>query len=194
VPTALQIVDGFLRSRTIDCALVVAGDADPGRRHSESFPFAPAGAALLCQWSDDGRGLGPVYWMNLPDDGENFRATVGLEDSRNVLRFGGSVAMDEHFATAGAQVAGRCLRESAMQMSDVDVVVAAPAHIGYRAALAGKLGIPVDRIAVAHDARMHTAALPSALHDVSDTVPPGGRILLIATGAGVTAGAALYQP
>ncbi|PRC59962.1 3-oxoacyl-ACP synthase, partial [Mycobacterium sp. ITM-2017-0098] len=67
VLTALQIVDGFLRSRTIECALVVARDADPGRRHSESFPFAPAGAALLCDWSDDDYGLGPVHWLNVPD-------------------------------------------------------------------------------------------------------------------------------
>ena len=41
--TALQIVDGFLRSHTIDRALVVASDADPGRRMSEHFPFSPAG-------------------------------------------------------------------------------------------------------------------------------------------------------
>lgn len=193
VLTALQIVDGFLRSRTIDCALVVASDADPGRRHSESFPFDPAGAALLCDWSDDGYGLGPVHWTNVPDDGENFRATVGLEDSRNVLRFDGSAAMDEHFATAAAEVAGRCLRESSVELSDVDIVVAAPAHAEYRAVLAEKLGIPTDRIAVAHDERLHTAALPAALCDVSDTLPAGDRILLVAAGAGVTAGAALYR-
>lgn len=193
VLTALQIVDGFLRSRTIDCALVVASDADPGHRHSESFPFAHAGAALLCDWSDDVYGLGPVHWINEPDDGENFRATVGLEDSRNVLRFGVSAAMDEHFAAAGAEVADRCLQESDVGLSDIDVVVAAPARAGYRAALAAKLAIPVDRIVVAHDERMHTAALPSALRDVSDALPPGGRVLLIAAGAGVTAGAALYR-
>ena len=50
---ALQIVDGFLRSHTINCALVVTSDADPGRGMSEHFPFSPVGAALLCDWSDD---------------------------------------------------------------------------------------------------------------------------------------------
>ena len=104
VLTALQIVDGFLRSHTINCALVVASDANPGRGMSEHFPFSPVGAALLCGWSDDDFGLGRVHWVNIPDDGENFRATVGLEDSRNVLRFSGSAAMDEQFAAAGAQV------------------------------------------------------------------------------------------
>ena len=102
VLTALQIVDGFLRSHTIDRALVVASDADPGRGMSEHFPFSPAGAAMLCDWTDDDYGLGRVHWANFPDDGENFRATVGFEDARNVLRFSESAEMDEQFAAAGA--------------------------------------------------------------------------------------------
>src|ERR1700758_1555222 len=76
VLTAMQIVDGFLRSHTINCALVVASDADPGHGMSEHFPFSPAGAALLCDWNDDDFGLGRVHWLTIPDDGENFRATV----------------------------------------------------------------------------------------------------------------------
>jgi 3-oxoacyl-[acyl-carrier-protein] synthase-3 len=40
---------------------------------------------------------------------------------------------------------------------------------------------------------MHTAALAAALRDGVDRVPPSGRVLLIAAGAGVTAGAALYR-
>ena len=56
--TGLQIVDGFLRSHTIRCALITASDADPGRGMSEHFPFSPVGAALLCRWTDDDYGLG----------------------------------------------------------------------------------------------------------------------------------------
>lgn len=193
VLTALQIVDGFLRSHTIDRALVVASDADPGRGMSEHFPFSPAGAAMLCDWTDDDYGLGRVHWANFPDDGENFRATVGFEDARNVLRFSESAEMDEQFAAAGAEVARGCLRESALELSDVDAIVAAPARHRYRAALATSLGVPVDRITVAYDERMHTASLMAALHRVAGHVPAAGRILLIATGAGITAGAAIYR-
>ncbi len=56
--TGLQIVDGFLRSHTINYALVTASDANPGRGMSRDFPFSPVGAALLCRWSDDESGLG----------------------------------------------------------------------------------------------------------------------------------------
>ena len=41
VLTALQIVDGFLMSHAIECALVVASDANPGHGLSEDFPFSP---------------------------------------------------------------------------------------------------------------------------------------------------------
>src|SRR6185312_12892942 len=85
--TALQIVDGFLKSRAIQLALVVASDADPGRGMCQNFPFSPSCSALLCDWSDDDRGLESIHWINTPDDGESFSATVGLLDGRNVLRF-----------------------------------------------------------------------------------------------------------
>lgn len=193
VLTALQIVDGFLRSGTVHCGLVVASDADPGHGMSEHFPFSPVGAAMLCDWTDDDHGLGPVQWLNVPDDGENFRATVGLEDSGNVLRFAGSAAVDEQFAAAGAQVAARCLEAASLDTGDVDVIVAAPAHRGFRARLAENLGVPVDRIIVADDDRTHTAALVAGIDCATERLMPGGRALLIAVGAGVTAGAALYR-
>ena len=193
VLTALQIVDGFLRSHTVNCALIVASDANPGHGMSEHFPFSPVGAALLCDWSDDDFGLGRVHWVNIPDDGENFRATVGLEDARNVLRFNGSATMDEQFAAAGAQVARSCLQEASLGLSDIDVIVAAPARHAYRAALAAGLEVPVERITVADDEGMHTASLVAALRSAAEELQPGGRVLLIAAGAGVTAGAALYR-
>ena len=193
VLTALQIVDGFLRSHTIDCALVVTSDADPGRGMSEQFPFSPVGAALLCNWTQDDYGLGRVHWASFPDDGENFRATVGFEDARNVLRFRKSATMDQQLAAAGAQVACSCLQEASFSLADVDMIVAAPARHGYRAALAAHLGVPVDRITVADDEAMHTASLVAALHCVAAELPSGARVLLIAASAGVTAGAALYR-
>lgn len=193
VLTALQVVDGFLRSHTIDCALIVASDADPGHGVSEHFPFSPAGAALLCGWSGDGDGLGPFHWVNCPDDGENFRATVGLGDARNVLRFDSSVTTEQRFAALGAEAARACLARSSIELDDIDAVVAAPALRGYRAALAEQLGIPLERITIAADEKMHTASLAAALHRAAGRLPAGARVLLIAAGAGITAGAALYR-
>src|SRR6201996_5547012 len=76
VLTGLQLVGGFLRTHSIQRALVVASDADPGHGMSEHFPFSPAGAALLCRWTDDDYGLSPVSWVNAggAEDAETFSA------------------------------------------------------------------------------------------------------------------------
>lgn len=165
--TGLQIVDGFLRSHTISCALITASDADPGHGMSEHFPFSPVGAALLCRWTDDDYGLGRVSWVNDPDDGENFQATVG-SDGRNVLRFRESPVLDERLAAAAAQAARNCLHDSALALSDIDIIIAAPARHRYRAVLATHLDIAPERIVVADDEKMHTASLAAALQQALD--------------------------
>ncbi len=105
--TGLQIVDGFLRSHTISCALITASDADPGRGMSEHFPFSPVGAALLCRWTDDDYGLGRVSWVNDPDDGEDFQATVGSDGTKCVAISGvagAGRAAGRHRSASGTQL------------------------------------------------------------------------------------------
>jgi 3-oxoacyl-[acyl-carrier-protein] synthase III len=192
VLTGLQIVDGFLRARSIQRALVVASDADPGHGMSEHFAFSASGAALLCRWTDDDYGLSRVSWVNA-DDTEAFSATVGFADARNVLRFNQSAGMDERFAAAAAEAARACLDAQSTRLEDVDLIVAAPARPGYRAALSNLLGVPPEKVCVAEDHRMHTAALAAAFEREAGKLPAGARVLFVAAGAGVTAGAALYR-
>ena len=190
--TGLQIVDGFLSSHTIRCALITASDADPGRGMSEHFPFSPVGAALLCRWTDDDYGLGRIRWVNDPDGGDDFQATVG-SDGRNVLRFQESSKLDERLAATAAQAARDCLSDSGLTLSDIDVIIAAPARHGYRAALARHLDVPLERIVVADDEKMHTASLAAAMQQALTPLPVGARAMVVAAGAGITAGAALYR-
>ena len=193
VLTALQIADGFLRSHTISRALVVASDADPGRGASERFPFSSAGGALLCKWSNQDDGLGPIHWVNEPDDGETFRASIDFDMFRNVLRFRRATAIAAELAAASAQAVRRCLDDVALDLSDIPVIIAAPPDHHYRAELAARLAVPVERIAVAPDQRMHTASLIAALDGETQKMPAGTPVLLVAAGAGIVAGAALYR-
>lgn len=190
--TGLQIVDGFLRSHTIRCALITASDADPGHGMSEHFPFSPIGAALLCRWTDDDYGLDRISWVNDPTD-DDFQATVGSGDARNVLRFRESPVLDERLAITASQAARNCLKDSGLTLSDIDVIIAAPARHGYRAALARHLGVPPERIVVADDEKMHTASLAAAMRQALESVQSGTRAIVVAAGAGITAGAALYR-
>jgi|GEM_PF-195989 len=196
VLTALQIVDGFLRSGAIQLALVVASDADPGHGMSEHFPFSAAGAALLCRWTDEDYGLSPVSWVNAEEStgrAQAFTATVGFADSRNVLRFDQSGDMDERFAAAAAAAVCACLESQSARLADVDVIVAAPAAHGYRTALSARLGVPNEEITVADDQHMHTAALAAAFERKAEPQTVGTQVLFVVAGAGPTAGAALYR-
>lgn len=191
--TALQIADGFLRSQTISRALVVASDADPGRGASERFPFSSAGAALLCRWSDQEDGLGPVSWVESPDGGAHFKATIDFDQSRNVLRFHRSQALTDELADAAQRAVVQCLDDASLDLSDVAWIVAAPPDERFRAELAARLGVALDRIVVGSDEHMHTAALASAIEGHAEQFSAGSRLLLVTAGAGIVAGAALYR-
>ena len=193
--TALRVVDGFLRSGTIQRALVVASDADPGHGIGEHFPFAGVGGALLCSWTGDESGFDSFRWANFPDDGEAFRSTVSYRDGRSRLEIVASDHMDEAYAAAGAKVALECLDSASIDRAEVDLVLAAPARPAFRAGLAAHLAVPVERVAVAGDERVHTAALIAAIHGATldARLRPGSNVLVVAVGAGVTAGAALYR-
>ncbi len=194
VLTALQIVDGFLRAHSIHRALIVASDADPGHGLSEHFPFSPSGAAVLCGWSDDDYGLSRVSWVNTDGkDAEALTATVGFADARNVLRITESADLDARMAEAATEAARACLDAHGVALSAVDMIIAAPARPGFRSALSDHLKVPAGQVIIADDERMHTAALAAALEPQVRRLPAGARVLLVAAGAGVTAGAALYR-
>lgn len=193
VMTALQIVSGFLKTHTVDYAVIVTSDADPGGRSTERFPYSPVGAAMSCTWTDGSDGLGQVRWLHRPDDAATLSATVGYVERRNVLRVHESAALDERFADAAAEIARRCLHEETLDISDIGIVIAAPARRAYRTALAERLGIPERAVVVADDATTHTASLAAAFEKGTEQLAGGGCVLLVAAAAGITAAAAIYR-
>jgi 3-oxoacyl-[acyl-carrier-protein] synthase-3 len=190
--TALQIADGFLRAGAVHRALIVASDADPGHRLSPNFPFAAAGAALLCSWSDENVGLGRFCWQNFPDASghDALQSTVGLVQGRNVLRVARDADADDAFASAVAKVATESL-----DGMPADLIIAAPAQPRYLASVAEQLGVEQEQVVGAGDAAVHTAALIDALHlaIAAGRLRPGATALLVAAAAGITAGAVTYR-
>jgi 3-oxoacyl-[acyl-carrier-protein] synthase-3 len=193
--TALQIASRFLESRTIRTAIVVASDADPARHLAPGFPFDPAAGALVCRWTESNHGLAPVRWHNRPENGASFRATIALEQGRNVL----GIVQDPTFGERVGEVAGVVAREvldaHALSEKDVDLVVASPALPAFTKVLGAELGIGEERILTATQA-LHTVAFVAALDQAVRTgrMWRGDTVLFVCGGAGLTAGAALYRP
>jgi len=63
---------------------------------------------------------------------------------------------DEHdaqLAAAAASAVNTCLRDSSLELGDVDAIVAAPARSQYRATLATHLGIPATSFSLLRPAQ-----------------------------------------
>ena len=99
---------------------------------------------------------------------------------------------DERFAAAAAQAVEECLRESALRLDEIDAIVAAPAQGAFRAALAARLGVRRSRHHRRERRRDAHRVAGGGIRPCGRAGPrQGGRILLVAAGAGITAGAAI---
>jgi 3-oxoacyl-[acyl-carrier-protein] synthase-3 len=203
VLTALRVADGFLRARTIEHALVVASDADPGRRLAPGFPYSPVGAALACSWTDEPAGLvdfrfvdgGTVFDPGVA--GSVSRATVGREGRRNRLRITVEAGFADQAAALAARVATDLLADHGIAPRELDAVVANPLDPAFLTALGRSLGSGPDAVVVAPEhAAVHTAGLAVALDEArrQGGLRPGAKVLVVSAGAGPTAGAALLIP
>jgi 3-oxoacyl-[acyl-carrier-protein] synthase-3 len=192
--TALHVADGFLRAGTIQRALVVASDAHPGPGWAPRFPFAACGAAAVCRWDEEGGGLAGFRWESAPEEGELLRSRVGRVRGRNVLRIEQDAAFGERAAAWAGKAAAALLADHDLRPDDIDLVVPAPLAPAFLDSLPAHLGVPGDRLVTVPGAgRVHTAALLVALRtaQAQGRLDRAGRVLLVAAGAGLVAGAAL---
>jgi 3-oxoacyl-[acyl-carrier-protein] synthase-3 len=192
--TALQIADGFLRAGTVEHALVVASDADPGRGLAPRFPFAACGAAVVCRWDGQAGGLLGFRWVTAAEDAGLLRARVGFERGRNLLRIEEDPAFGERAAAWVGKAAAGLLADHGLRPDDIDLVVPGPLTARFLDALPAHLGMAGDRIVTVRGAgRVHTAGLLVALAAAQEQgrFQEARRVLLVSAGAGIVAGAAL---
>lgn len=191
---ALQIADGFLQTGSIRHALVVAGDADPGHGRASGFPYDPAAAALICGWDDRRPGFLGFRWTTIPGSVGGHDATIRFVGGHNVLTVEESPAFAAEAAACAGKVVSELLAEHGLGPADIDVVVAAPFDAAFIDELVPLLGIESSRYIRPDDSHhLHTAGLLAAIAAATDlrTATEDERVLLVAAGAGVTAGAAL---
>ena len=125
-------------------------------------------------WQEDaGRGLAP--------------------HGRNIL----TVEIAESYAARALECAESTARElaaaQALDLAEVDLLVATASVAGFGDALAGRLGVPAERVASPSDdlALAHTAAPLVALDPVG--LAASRTTLFVSVGAGITVAAALYR-
>jgi 3-oxoacyl-[acyl-carrier-protein] synthase-3 len=194
--TALQLADRFLQAGTIRKALIVSSDADPGHRLASSFPFRPAGGAVLCVHDTTRRGLlGHVHWTTVTDERHAWRATVGSDGGHNRLHIEMGPTFCDDAGVAAAKVAAEALAAGGLTPDDLAVVVAAPAYPTFVRSFTSHSDIDPERVITSGDERLHTVSLVAALDyaHANGLLTRNGIALLVCAGSGITAGAALYR-
>ena len=193
VLTALQIADGFLRSATIDHALVVASDADPGHGMALGFPFL-AEARRSCAI---GRGAGwpgrlsvgvrPRRWRPLP---LAIRVRTPPQPpscrSKTPISDGGRQRWRGERRSRCSPNTTSDLRRRPRRRQSLDA--------GLPRGLSAHAGIDSERVVDVEGAEhIHTAALLVALAAAEEQgrLDEAHLILLVSAGAGVVSGAAV---
>jgi 3-oxoacyl-[acyl-carrier-protein] synthase-3 len=200
--TGIHLVDGMLASGTVKLGMVVASDMDPEPGVSEGFSFPGVGGAVLLRADDARAGFTAFRFATFPEFAELFHSYVDWQDhagnglahhGRNIL----TVEIAESYTTRALECAESTVRElasaQALDLSEIDLIIATASVPGFADVLATRLGIPTTAVARVPDelARAHTAAPALALQ--STELIAGSTTLFISAGAGITVAAALYQ-
>ena len=200
--SGIYLIDGMLSSGTVELGMAVAADVDPDPGVSDGFGFPAVGGALLLRADQSRPGFTAFQFATFPEFADLLHSYVDWHEDargeqsqhgRNVL----TVEIPESYADRALECAESTVRElagaQALELSEVDVLVATASVPGFGAALATRLGVPAERVASPAErlAGAHSAALAVALE--STRLEAGRTALFVSAGAGITVVAALYR-
>ncbi len=200
--TGIHLVDGMLASGTAELGMVVASDMDPEPGISQGFRFPGVGGAVLLSADDSRAGFTAFRFATFPEFAELFQSAVGWqEDARGGLAGHGrnilTVEIAESYAARVLECAEATARElaaaQALDLGEVDLLVATASVPGFADAFARRLGVSGERVAPLPDglSSAHTAAPAVALE--SGRLAEASTVLFVSAGAGITVAAALYR-
>ena len=201
--TGIHLVDGMLASGTVQLGMVVASDIDPEPGVSEGFGFPAVGGAVLLSADDSRAGFTALPVRDVP----RVRGAVpelrrlaartpgggSTDHGRNIL----TVEIADTYNARALECAESTARElagaQALDLGEVDLLVATASVPGFADGLARRLGVPGERVASPADglAGAHTAAPAVALQSVR--LAEARTALFVSAGAGITVVAALYR-
>ena len=149
--TGIQLVDGMLASGTAELGMVVASDMDPEPGVSRGFNFPAVGGAVLLSAVDSRAGFTAFQFATFPEFAELFQGYVDWQEDagrglahpgRNIL----TVEIAESYSARALECAESTARElaaaQALDLDEVDLLVATASVPGFADALARRLGVP----------------------------------------------------
>ena len=201
VITAIQVESGLLDSGVIRLGAIVTSDVDPDHHNAGARPLRPAGGAVLLGQDDSVAGFTDFHLQTFPEYEDLFRSGLVWQERREHGRH--EMLIDEEpgyqarLVECAEEACRRFLCRLGMGLGEIDLLVPAPSSPDFVDDLRTRLAVPADRFAyVAEDlAGTHTtgpiAALEAAVR--SGRLAEARNTLMLAAGAGITVGLALYR-
>ena len=200
--TGIQLIDGMLASGTAKLGMVVASDMNPEPDVSRGFSFPAVGGAVLLSADDSRAGVTAFRSDTFPEFAELFQSNVGWQedDGRGIEHHGRNlltVEIAETYPARALDCAEATAREltaaQAVDLGEVDLLVATASVPGFADSLATRLGVAAERVAAPSNgvASAHTAAPALALESVR--LEAARTTLFVTAGAGITVAAAIYR-
>ena len=203
VLTALDLLDGFLRSSTIQTGLVVASDSGPGG--SESFPFPAVGGAILVRAGDG--GFVDFAFETFDEAAGGFESVISWRERgrhlplsrtwKNVLTIEPGDGYESRAIECAEAATRRFLARHELAVGSVDLAILGQTPLGFADGLASRLDLAPERVArVADDLQgAHTAGPMVALDAANESgqFAAAKTILFATVGAGIVVGLALYR-
>ncbi len=208
VLNAIQLEASLLRSGVIRLGAIVTSDVDPALADPRSAPFRPAGGAMLLNWDDTVAGFTDFSMETFPEYQDLFASGLVWQErhgpgarrksaGRSRMAVAEQPGYQARLVDCAEETAHRFLRRLGMGMDEIDLLVAAPAAPGFLDPLTSRLGVPGDHVAyVSEDLEeAYTTGLIAALQAAirSGRLAEARNTVLVAAGAGITVGVALYR-
>lgn len=197
---AVQLVSGLMTAGVVKNALLVSSEAHPSKQRISATPLSHVGAAVLLAKAEDGHGFGTFQFKTSPAEKIGVFGDVAAKPgSARHLATIEERSDDAYFRCLEDFVVDNLvayLASSQLDPAQVTLVISEPKP-EFAAAVGEAAGIPADSIVNSFDYwgdTLSSALLIGANQlGLSSDRPATKPVLFVASGAGMTAGLALYK-
>jgi 3-oxoacyl-[acyl-carrier-protein] synthase III len=196
---ACLVASQLLAAGRIEAALVLASEVENNAAHwpQHLLGIQEAGSALILEQSDGAEGFSAFRFRSFVDYAHKAASCGALRDSHPILAANFDSDLEDCYLHCAAQAVNEFLTGEGCRREEIGLVLATLRSESFVRRLAAAVDIPCDRFVLpapaARDAFTSSLAQGLAVARAEGRCVPGTTALIVAVGAGVQVGCALYH-
>lgn len=193
--TAIQVMDGFIRSGEIKTGLVTAGDVRPATGETLFYPYPDSAGVVLLSAGPDGEGFVSFRTEVWPEYDRDLESRISWNSGLLKLDIAQKREYALHCATSAVKAIRRFLYDENLRPEEIDLVLSSTSPASFASRLQrslkwkGKIPGPLPA------PEYYSAGMCLALSETffNGTFRNSRRVLFVTAGAGITISIALYM-